>query len=484
MTRWLGGPETTTTVSREPCSILLEHTAEVQRLSALSQRLASTLGCEMPCTLDKLDFGPDLKTDNRIQAQIGSLRTRFLSGMGEFVSRTWLTPPTGEQVALPGTDETYRFCYDRQHVPEILERRISAGESVIARPKHAMLCGSGMAAINTIVQSLAHVAEPGRRCMGAFASYFETHSLLRMSTFSNAWTRLRHQDELLEAVRLSVFPVVLIEPVHYNWSLDTVPVAELLSAIDAADQPPIIILDTTLCGHTPHVEHLIRQLAESPCPLLVRARSGLKLDQEGLELASVGVLEWWPRRDLANSYSKLMHTADAFRTVSGSGLGRAAACSLSPSFVLDRRSSMAFSEGVFGSNRAMFELLHLSGDLFSAKTYPSPPWESPFVLLSLRRGNSGAYIRLASLLKREARRRGLDWIMSGSFGFRTERFETILPGEQVRFGEPTAGVLKIAAGRYRGARFWAIVDTLNELASFDTLDEAEAAWCPRSVSLR
>lgn len=469
--------------SRAPGRIMMEHTQERERLSALAQCLTETLGREMPQPQEFVTKA-DLATDNQIQAEIARLRAGFLAGTGEFASRTWLTPATGEQVKFPGTDKTYRFCYDRQHTPEILERRIRSSGPDLGRRGHAILCGSGMAAINTLLQSLAHVTDAGRRRMGAFASYFETHSLFRMSAFADSWSRVTQPDELLVAVRGSVLPVLYIEPVQYNWSLDTVPWAELLSAFSLADEPPITILDTTLSGQSTAVEQLLAQLAATPCPLLVRVRSGLKLDQEGLELASVGVLEWWPRADLASRYDRLAHLADAFRTISGSGLCRAAACALSPPFVLDRGWGRSFAEGVFASNRALFELLQLSGALFSSKVYPCRPWDSPFVLLTLTRDCSTEYIRLAALIQREAKRRGLSWIMSGSFGFRTERFETILPGEQLRVGETSAGVLKVAAGRYRGARFWGIVDLLNELASFDTLKEAEAAWRPQGSSVQ
>jgi hypothetical protein len=462
-------------------SILHEHSVEQDRLSNLVGHLAEVLQRDLPPSVADRRAGADLEADNRIQAEIDRIRTWFLAGVGEFASRTWLTPPIGEQLRYPGTAETYRYCYDRQHTAAILERRVQASGPDLGRRKYAMLCSSGMAAINTLLQALAFLTEPEQRRMGAFASYFETHSLFRMSAFAKSWSRIKGSDQLLDAIRHSQFPIVYLEPVQYNWSLDVTPLSELTSAVCAAAQPPIIILDTTLSGETPVVDRLLSSIAASPCPLLVRVRSGLKLDQEGLEFASVGALEWWPRTEVAARFERLEPLADTFRTVSGAGLNRLAACALSPFFVFDRARTRSFAEAVFASNRTLFDELDLGGALFSSKIYPPRPWDSPFVLLKLERGGSTEYVRLAALIAREATRRGLGWMMSGSFGFRTERFETIVPGEQPRFGEPSAGVLKIAAGCYRGARFWSIVDLLNELARFDSLDDAEFMWRMRGA---
>lgn len=462
--------------TRERSTIAAEHRREWSRLWTLLRSLEEAAGRELPRLLSTPTFAPDVATDNLIQAEISRIRTWFLAEVGRISSEIWLTPGTGERIGFPGTDQTYRFCYDRSHTPDILERRIQAHDNNLGRPKHTILCGSGMAAINTILQSLALLARPRSTKIGVFASYFETHSLLRFSSFAGSWKRLTCADELLEAVRNSDFDIIFVEPVQYDWRLTTTPWTHFISAISDAKDPPIVVLDTTLSGQTLPVEAVLSELAASSCPLLARVRSGLKLDQQGLELASVGVLEWWPRLEVQSAYEKLAHLTETFRTVSGSGLYRSAACALSPAFALDPQAGNEYAEGVYLSNRSLFELVDLSGALFSLKVYPRPPWESPFVLFELTHGGSDAYARLASLLKREAHRRNLGWIMSGSFGFRTERFETILPGEQFRPGEASAGILKVSAGRYLGARFWEIVDLLNELARFDALEDAESAW--------
>ncbi|MFK9098515.1 hypothetical protein ACJEBH_15275 [Pseudomonas guariconensis] len=459
---------------------LEHHLLERDRLAELACTLETISGYRSGQRPEDWEISGNLATDALLQRETSVLRKRFLLHAAEFASRTWLTPPTGSHIGFPGTDETYRYCYDRQHVAHLLERRLNAPSTRLGRIERAcFLFGSGMAAINTLLQSLAYVTEPAKRRLGVFAGYFETHSLIRFSAFAEQWARLRTTDELANLVRTGEFSILFIEPVQYSWSFETLDWDYLIEAIAESADPPIIVLDTTLVGSADSLDALLSRLIGSNCPIVVRVRSGLKLDQEGLELASVGVLEWWARPDCAAESERLAYILETFRTISGAGLCRSAACALSAPFVFDEQRTQQYSDGILQSNRRLFEALTPTGDIFKEAVFPSLPWNSPFVLLRLRQEEDGGYELLAHLLMREAQRRNLDWIMSGSFGFRTERFETILPREQIRWGERPGGVLKVCAGRYQGARHWEIIDLLNELSTFDSIDEAERVWARR-----
>lgn len=453
-----------------------EHEAEAQRLAIVDAALAAPLDMRSLGVLANGTLKGDLQTDHCLQESILRLRAAYLAGMGERLSRDWRTPATNQRFIYPGSEQTYRYCYDRQHAPDVLEERAGRGQMAQRRRKDVLLCANGMAAINVLLQSLAYLLEDRAARLIASASYFETHSLIRMSGFATRWTRVQSDEALLELASSSQCAVLLVEPVQYNWDLAISPWGELLEIWRCQGAAPIIIVDTTLSGETAAMDWLMTQLLSSPSPLVVRLRSGLKLDQEGLELANLGVLEWWAHPDVDLSLSKLRSVADAYRTVAGAGLGRDATWALSPQFVFEPSHFRAYSEGIFSNNRALFEAIELKGDLFEGKVYPPEPWDAPFLLMKLKEKGAEPYARLAALIDAEARRRGLRWTMSGSFGFRTERFETILPMEQIRTQEMPQGVLKIAAGRYQGARFEEVVELVNDLARFDTLNQAAAAF--------
>jgi hypothetical protein len=446
---------------------------EIDRLSVIARDLESAAAANEPLAAVPDLSGPMLKTDNALQRYASELRAGFLRAMALKYADHWLTPPTGRKFVFPGSAIAYDYAYDRQHIPEVIERRLRDAGHRRGR-KGALICGSGMAAITIAAQSLAALLP--ELSISALASYFETFTLLSLSGLRDRCRRVTEQEQLHRAFRTGGANVIYIEPVQYNWRLNSIDWDRLLAEIDGAADPPVVILDTTLSGSSPVLEDLIDRFLASRCPLLLCLRSGLKLDQEGLELANLGVLEWWIRDDNDPALARLQAVAEAYRTVAGVGIGWHAACALSPGFVLDHRRAQAFSASIFASNRALFAATELSGDIFVRKTYAPPPWDAPFVLFHLRQGNARQYQLLAALIAREAERRRLDWTMSGSFGFRTERFETILPGEQKRAGERPEGVLKIACGCYRGARFWAIVDLINELARFNSIEHAAQRW--------
>ena len=81
---------------------------------------------------------------------------------------------------------------------------------------------------------------PSERLLGVFASYFETHSLLRMSAFRGKWRNLSTTEQLISAARDGSVTILFIEPVQYNWSLTTTPWRELMAAIDDSPDPPIV----------------------------------------------------------------------------------------------------------------------------------------------------------------------------------------------------------------------------------------------------
>jgi hypothetical protein len=211
--------------------------------------------------------------------------------------------------------------------------------------------------------------------------------------------------------------------------------------------------------------------------LLVVVRSGIKLDQAGLELTNLGVVEWWPGRGHPR-YEAWAATLAACRVVNGTTLTWAESCALAPAFVLDPVQLSSHAAQVGGNSHRLASRLCQTGELFADCAPIDASWRIPFLVLAMRENGREAAQALAGLLAGEQRRRGLGWQMSGSFGFRSPRFETILPEEQSRPGEPPQAVLKVAAGAMDGAQLEAIATLLAELVQFDSIDDVRRAWTP------
>ncbi len=448
------------------------HADEHERLLQICRHMSEYVGShDWPCLTD---IDSSLATDRDLQAMTTRVRARFLEGIASITSRRWRTPPDGVPMPFPGSEHPYAYTYDRQHPPKALESRFSVDSTT-----GVVLCSSGMAALNTVFQAFNFLLDE-RLKLAAFASYFETLSLLRIGPFANRFSRAGTEAELAEVISSEDVGIVLLEPVHYDWRLWTTRWSDILTALSGRAYPPIVILDTTLTGICPEQSAIIQEL-RAVVPTVVNIRSGIKLDQQGLELANLGLVEYWC--DDPSVFEKIGRTLRTCRSICGATLTWSAACALASQHIFGPESTIRYSQQVFDTARDLAERVRGAGDLFSAVSFPAPPWAAPIVVLELAEGGNDNYRDLATTLDQAQEVRGLTWQMSGSFGFRTHRFETILPDELLRQGETHAGALKIAAGCYAGARHEGIVELLQELSSFSDLETARKKLGGRHHSL-
>jgi hypothetical protein len=413
----------------------------------------------------------DLASALELQRAHGSLRAWYLRAVAEHTRHHWRTPPTGAQIPFPGAQGGYDFAYDRQHPPTCLEERLVGS----GRAAGGLLFSSGMGALCSVFQALGFLLGDDGALI-ARASYFETLTLLRLGPYAKRWRRARTDEELADALGRFPVDVVFVEPVPYDWALTPVDSSVLGPALDRCPQPPVVVVDTTLTPTGPSLDHLLNEL-RMRASLLVVVRSGIKLDQAGLELTNLGVVEWWAGRGHRRNEAWAA-TLAACRVVNGTTLTWAESCALAPAFVLDPVQLSSHAAQVGGNSHRLASRLCQTGELFADCAPTDASWRIPFFVLALRENGREAARALAGLLAGEQRRRGLGWQMSGSFGFRSPRFETILPEEQSRPGEQPQAVLKVAAGAMDGAQLKAIATLLAELVHFDSIDDVRRAWTP------
>jgi hypothetical protein len=450
-----------------PGDVFQAHLDEYANLETVAAAMERVVGRPLARREEPPQDG-SLRSDLNLQSGVSELRRNYLIAVSSVVAQHWRTPETGKPVIFPGDGLAYEYAYDRQHPPLALENRIVAQNS-----GSAVLCSSGMAALNVVFSGLAFLLGPNAH-LAVLASYFETLTLLRISPFARRWSRFASVNGFAERIAEPDVAVVLVEPVRYDWGLTTEDWAPVIEAIKDRREPPILVIDTTLCHGCVAQRDLVDTL-KTVAPVVLEVRSGIKLDQIGFELANVGIIEWNDHSQESRT-PRLKEILSACRVAIGATLTWTDSCALSPQFIFDTRAVSTYSRAVFATNRALYKAIQPDRRLFEEVVYPGDPWVSPFVLFKLRVGGDAAYRRLAYLISQEQAHRGLQWRMSGSFGFRSARYETILPNEQTRAQEAPEGVLKVAAGCYEGAQFQAIVELLNELADFPDLETVNRVW--------
>ena len=203
----------------------------------------------------------------------------------------------------------------------------------------------------------------------------------------------------------------------------------------------------------------------NPCFVVAVFRSGLKLDQAGLELANVGIVQLFVREGSGVAAADHLRR---IRGLTGSGLTLDELAALSAPWFLDCVYLQHYTAEIFAHNAALGRAIGRESAVFEGCSHPSlfrAGAEAPFCAVRLRGGDGAAHRRLLEIVDGEIGRRGLCATRGGSFGFRGHRYELIEP-------EQDDGVpfLRVALGFRGGRTLDGLIALFGELASRPRLE--------------
>lgn len=424
-----------------------------------------------------------LATEHRLAELANEFRCLWLTRAHRCSISYFYSPPLVKAPTLPG-GQPVPFSYERNIQPTNLEERVAAGVSVPDGWQSAhVVYSSGMAAITNLLQGYHSMTRPSVRkplLLGMWGAYFETEVLLeylRSETFQPR--QFDALDDLCAEIRNGSLNALFVEPVRYNWELEAIDLTEIVRAWRSrrSASPNVLIIDTTLVSPRWPTRQLLSALDPHAPDLVVEVRSGIKLDQQGLELANVGVVSLYTA-GLRPGAAEIARLLRKMRTITGSAPTMDALAALDAPFVLSREWTRRHADAIFLNNALAATILSRQRGLFSRIVHPSlnagpqMPWaQSPFVVCHLAEDNLENHGFLLSVVELEARRRGLNLRRGSSFGFREHRFETIIP--KLREGR---GLFKIAMGATSGPSRDGIVSLFVELASYENFAALRAAY--------
>ncbi|MEZ0107467.1 hypothetical protein ABH920_001459 [Catenulispora sp. EB89] len=434
-----------------------------------------------------------LDLERRLDSVSQQLRRALLARAHSSID-PYFRSPTHERPTVLPSGRTMKYSYERSADPAWLEERL--GRSAPDAPNatgtanatdgwHSehVVFGSGTAAISAVLNCYlrmvpADVGHPVRA--GVWASYFETDMVFEFrSSPLFGWERL---TDLGKAVSQGAYDLLFVEPVRYNWDLDAVDLRDVLSRWRArgAGRPRCVVFDTTLSSFTWPSRKVLEALRDGDPLLVVELRSGLKLDQQGLELGNLGLVTVHSVDEDAGTPSAEQFAGHLrmSRAVTGTSVPVDAAAALDVPIVLDPALTARHAGQVFLANQCLAAELESEAGLFSAVGHPSlpdvpagTPKHAPFVVCRLAEDEIAHHGLLLAVVRHEALRRGLllDW--GSSFGFRGHRCETILPRLKDR-----KGLFKIAMGARSGPSLAGTVELLREMARFPDFRSLRAAY--------
>lgn len=378
------------------------------------------------------------------------LRRAWLAKAHRPADATLKSPCDGEVSRLPD-GQSICFGYERELSARLLECRAPLCHPVPRGWQSVrILYRSGQAALSSLLHHLAQVETGLTLTLHHAGRYFETGTLLDL------WPRQVFTPDDGSA---STVDVLIGEPVHCDGQF----------GLSLPDRLPrarrALLLDTTMTGLRVDIGPWFERFEGSFAAIF---RSGLKLDQAGLELANVGIVQLFVR-DGASSMD-LTATAAALeriRALTGTGLTLDELAALSAPWFLDRAYLDRYTGQVFANNAALALAIGTGSTLFDDRCHPSllsPQAVAPFCAIRLRDGDAATHRRLLRHVEKEIARRDLSLAKGGSFGFRGHRYELIEP-------EPQAGksFLRVAMGYREGPDLERIVDLFEELAALTGL---------------
>ena len=348
-----------------------------------------------------------------------------------------------------------------------------------------------MAAISTVVQvCCAHLdgAKPENPVnLDMFGGYFETWRLLDALHNSVLHVRYHADNEALaKRVAKGETDAVVIEPVAYDWDMAVFDADALRTAWAAAGErhPRVVIVDNSLTAHTLTPEDLVPVFGDRPPWLVVFVRSGLKLDQQGLELSNVGVVNLYLPGGASRRIHKesLKQKLTVNRAVTGGSLTVNQTAALEAPWFLKTGDLAAYAARVFDNNRRLAAEVCNTGGIFSRINHPvleggAVAWAAaPFVVFHLSEDSQVRHGKLVAILVHEAARRDIPLTLGSSFGFRGHRFEVIRPQVQIRAQEEKTGLLKVAMGFRQGPSLLAVIALLNDIAAYPDWHSLIAAY--------
>ena len=433
-----------------------------------------------------------LSGERKLEALIMELRHHWLCAVHGRSDRYLMTPPQTQIKYLPD-GERVNYPYDRWLKPQHLERRLSeASPTPKSWHKQSLVFASAMAAITTFLQAYRGLAPQwmkelsGSLSLHWWGGYFEIGKALQLIC-DQRFVGRKHADQagLHKHIRQGQTDLIMVEPVAAKLELDVFDLDGFVEAWEnrKSQRPATILVDTSMMGDAFSMADFCRRLNANPPALIVEVRSGLKLDQQGLELSNAGLMNLWvPEGPKSEELLKeITRSLQICRTTLGTALSFNELAALQAPLFLDTELLSTHTDAVFAANRQFAQslnpLIKPDTGLFDAVFHPSlephpeRPWaQSPIVYLRYRPDDDSGRAFLNNVLDFESHRRKLCFWSASSFGFRSHRYEMGY-GRGIRYN-----TMRVAMGSRQGPSFDGVVTLFQELAGYSDFQALRNAY--------
>ncbi len=435
------------------------------------------------------DIGEDLATERKLENLAMKLRNQWMRLAHSVVVGEMRSPALNHLPLMP-VAKSARYMYERVAAPWQLEEKVKqSGAEVPGWTMEVSVFGNGMAAITGVITALRRLKKCFRRADGKnlqwdlFGGYFETLRLIKVMDVAELACRgFQNPEMVLERFREGVSDILSFELIAYDWDQTVMDPLALLEALESrpADRPWILAVDTTLLGPIFDPGPLLSTFGDRKPLLVLEIRSGLKLDQVGLEFSNVGVVRIFTPHDLDTdrypAAGRFRAMLTDLRKLLGSGLSYTQMAVLDAPWIFHPEWMERHSKAVLDNNRRLALALVDSKGIFARVHHPCTGpqreliWaESPLVIMEFHPEEDKQDHRdlLLGVIAREILRRNLVFELGSSFGFRHHRCEILVPeGPYTHPDGSERSFLKVAMGARYGPSLEGAIELFRELAAF------------------
>ena len=389
--------------------------------------------------------------------------------------------PSGER----SPKQPFLYDYERFGVQEKIQRRIGRACQVPpAWNAEHFVFSNGMAACSAIYLAISKLARASYQAtvnVTSWAGYFESLQLFSMFNAGDfKWSSLGSLESDVSDLPSSI-NILHIEPLHFDGDLTTLSESDFVefwarcsSRRSESDLPWVVVFDTTPVANHFQLQRVLESIRSSPPDLVINIQSGLKLHQQGLELANIGMASVFSptglhdAEDKTGEFARDVNSAiTEARILIGAGLSLDAAIAIQAPFFTDVEKIESYSNAVFNNNRKLAQSIS-AGRFFSRVVYPgledsAAAASCPVVMLHLSEKEREAVQPLIHFIQQSTAQQKILFEQGLSFGFRSHRYEAF-----TLHADPDQPVLRIAMGARTGPSVDKIINLLQEIAYYES----------------
>jgi len=330
----------------------------------------------------------------------------------------------------------------------------------------SILFSSAMAAIDTLYTLILRTLRSRKKVSGLqICGYYE--NILLSSEYRN-FINIDYlvKEESFHHLDFDKYDFYLVEPIRANFDLSKTDLELFLETAFRINNNKIryFIFDSSLLGSTFPIDEILNKFKNKDKVIICSIRSGLKLDQEGMEFSNCGLLSFYFSKDLNPMIKPVYSYLEDYRGKTGKALNFYDICMLDNDYFFMNPN---YAEDILENTYDFYQLLSIkTNNVIKKVVYPYADrkysyYKTPYLFIKLQEDKEESYKLLLDILIEICEINGCYLNSRNSFGFRNisvEYFQNI---------EDLSLVFKIAPGKLKGYKFFLLIEILNYISEMD-----------------